>query len=101
MPAVSPRLGEFLIKTTGAKDINNAFEKIFTDYLELKLRSLKNAIESFQTKWGMGFDSFKERLKAGTLGKDTYSLDVEQDFWQWEEAETLRMHYEALKKEWT
>ena len=29
MPAISPKLGEFLIKTTKAKDIDNAFQKIF------------------------------------------------------------------------
>ncbi len=101
MPAVSPRLGEFLIKTTGARDINNAFEKVFTDYLELKLNSLADAIKGFQARWGMSFDSFKEKFRAGTLERDAYSLDVEQDFWQWEEAETLKGHYEALKKEWS
>lgn len=100
MPAVSPRLGEFPIKTTKAKDIDNAFQKVFTEYLELKLKDLHEIIERFQGKWGMDFEEFKERLKSGTLKKDAYSFDVEQDFWQWEEAETIRKHYESLKKEW-
>ncbi len=100
MPAVSPKLGEFLVKTTGAKDINNALEKVFEDYLELKLKSLEEVIKKFQSKWGIGFSAFKKKFKTGTLKKNSYSLEVEQDFWQWEEAETLKKHYTSLKKEW-
>ena len=100
MPAVSPRLGEFLIKTTKAKDIDNAFQKVLTEYLELNLKNLNEIIEMLQSKWGAGFEEFKERLKRGAFKKDAYSFDVEQDFWQWEEAETLKKHYESLKKEW-
>jgi len=37
--------------------------------------------------------------KSRTLEKDAYSLDVEHDFWQWEEFETLKKHYEELRKE--
>jgi len=100
MPAISPRLGEFLIKTTKAKDIDNAFQKVFTEYLELKLRDLHDTNERFQSKWGMSFEEFKEKLKRGTLKKDAYSFDVEKDLWQWEEVETLKKHYEYLKEEW-
>lgn len=100
MPDVSPRLAEFLVKTTGAKDVDNAFQKVFSDYLELKLKSLQETIESFHSKWGMSFDEFKKKVKAGTLESDVYSFDVEQDFWRWEETETLKKHYETLKKEW-
>jgi len=100
MPAISPRLGEFLIKTTKAKDIDTAFQRVFTEYLELKLKNLQEIIERFQSKWKLNFDEFKEKLKSGTLEKDAYSFDVEQDFWQWEEAETLKRHYESLKNEW-
>lgn len=100
MPVISPRLGEFLVKTTGAKDIDNAFQKIFSDYLELKLKSLQEIIEKFQAKWGMDFDAFREMLKTNISEKEKYSFDVEQDFWKWEESETLKKHYEVLLKEW-
>jgi hypothetical protein len=100
MPAISPRLGEFLIKITKAKDIDNAFQKVFTEYLKLKLKDLQETIERFQSKWEMSFEEFKEELKKGILKKDAYSFDVEQDFWQWEEVETLKKHYESLKEEW-
>jgi hypothetical protein len=100
MPIVSPKLGEFLVKTTKARDIDDAFEKVFTDYLDLKLRSLEDTIKSFQAKWNMDFGMFREKIRTGTLDKGSYSFDVERDFWEWEEAETLRDHYLALKKEW-
>ena len=41
MPIMSPRLGEVLVKTTHSKDINDALNKIFSEYLELKLGALQ------------------------------------------------------------
>ncbi|MDY6854424.1 MAG: hypothetical protein SWO11_06915 [Thermodesulfobacteriota bacterium] len=41
MPAISPKLGEFLVKTTGSKDIDDAFHKILLDYLVIKVKNLK------------------------------------------------------------
>lgn len=100
MPAISPKLSEFLIKTTKAKDIDNAFQNIFTEYLELKLQALHDIVSGFQDKWGMDFEAFKRKLKHDAFNKDAYAFDIEQDFWRWEEAETLKGHYEALKREW-
>lgn len=37
MTVMSPKLGEVLVKTTHSKDINDALNKIFSEYLELKL----------------------------------------------------------------
>ena len=101
MPAISPKLGDFLIKTTKSKDIDDAFRRVFSEYLELKLERFVKTIESFKKKWGMSFDDFQKHIKEGTLNKDTYSFDVEQDFWRWEEAETLKKHYETLREQWT
>jgi len=100
MPAISPKLGEFLVKTTGSKDIDDALHKVFLDYLELKLQSLNELINGLQKKWGMNFDEFKMNSKTGTLKKDSYSFDVEKDFWHWEEAETLKKHYEEIRNQW-
>lgn len=100
MPAISPKLGEILIKATKEKDIESAFWKVISEYIELKLKELQETIEKFQKKWGMSFEEFKEAIKHGTLKKDVYSFYVEQDFWQWEEAVTLKKHYDSIKKEW-
>ncbi len=100
MPIMSPKLGEVLVKTTHSKDIDDALNKIFSEYLDLKLKKLQETIEGFQKKWGMTFDEFKRNLKEGTSKEDTYSFDTENDYWQWEEAETLKKHYDEIKKLW-
>ncbi len=101
MPVMTPKLGEVLIKTTHSKDIDDALNKIFSEYLELKLKTLLEIIDGFQKKWGMSFEEFKLHFKERTLKEDTYSFDTEKDFWQWEEAETLKKHYEEIKGQWT
>ena len=100
MPGISPRLGEFLIKTTKSKDIDDAFKRVLSEYLELKLRVLNETIKRLEDKWGMDFYDFKEKVRSGTLPRDAFSFDVEQDFWEWEESVTLKRHYESLKEEW-
>ena len=100
MPAISPKVGEFLIKTTGSKDIDDAFSRVLLEYLELKLKYLDEIINDFQKKWEMNFKKKKKRSKEGMLKKDVYSFDTERDFWQWEEAETLKKHYDEMKKQW-
>lgn len=101
MPIMTPKLSEVLIKTTHSKDIDDALNKILSEYLELKLKTLLETIDGFQKKWGMSFEEFKRHFKEGTLKEDTYSFDTEKDFWQWEEAETLKKHYEEIKGQWT
>src|SRR4030067_2736091 len=100
MTVMSPKLGEVLVKTTHSKDIHDALDKIFSEYLELKLGALQEAVEGFQRKWGMVFEEFKRNFKAGTLKEGSYSFSAEKDFWQWEEAETLKKHYEEIKSLW-
>lgn len=48
MPAISPKLGEFLVKATRSKDIDDAFRRVFSDYLELKIESFVETIESLE-----------------------------------------------------
>ncbi|MGR3218870.1 MAG: hypothetical protein ACUZ8H_03505 [Candidatus Anammoxibacter sp.] len=100
MPIMSPKLREALIKTTRSNDIDDALNKIFSEYLVLKLKTLSENIHKFQKKWDMSFEEFKSHLKKGSLKEDSYSFCVENDFWQWEEAESLKKHYEEIKKQW-
>ncbi len=101
MPVMSAKLSEALVRTTSARDVNEAFNKVFTEYLELKLDHLQEVIEKFREKWGMSFEEIKKNIKEGTLEKDAFSYDTESDFWQWEEAETLKDHYIGISKQWT
>jgi hypothetical protein len=48
----------------------------------------------------MTFEEFKKSLKEGTLKKNGYSFDTENDFWRWEEVETLKEHYDHIRKQW-
>ena len=100
MSVMSPKLSEVLVKTTRAKDIDDALNKIFSEYLELKLKKLQQTIEEFEKKWDMSFEKFKKRTKENTLKSDIYSFDTEKDYWQWEEAVTLRKHYEKIQGQW-
>lgn len=100
MPVMSPKLGEALVKATHSKDMDDALNKIFSEYLELKLKTLQEKVNEFQKKWGMNFEEFKRHFKEGTLKEDTYSFSTEKDYWQWEEAETLKKHYEEIKGQW-
>jgi len=101
MLAISPKLGEFLLKATKARDIDDAFRRILSEYLAMKTNKLANISEGFTKKWGMDFVEFKSRFAKDTLEADSYAFDTEQDFWEWEEAETLKGHYEKLYEQWT
>ncbi|MCL0102879.1 hypothetical protein M1N93_02825 [Dehalococcoidia bacterium] len=48
----------------------------------------------------MDFEEFQKCIKEGSLKKDAYSFEVENDFWQWEEVETLKSHYNHIKEQW-
>jgi len=93
MQAISPKLGEFLVKATHSKDIDDAFRRVFSDYLALKIASLAKTSESFKRKWGMDFDEFQRDFKDGALKKDTYAFDTEQDFWAWENRTGSHLKY--------
>jgi len=100
MPVMSEKLGEALVKATDARDVNEAFNKVFSEYLELKLNQLHQIIERYKEKWEMSFEEFRKQIKENTLKKDAFSYETENDFWQWEEAETLKEHYVDIKSQW-
>jgi hypothetical protein len=99
MPVMSPKLGEILVKATHSKDIDDALSRIFSEYLELKLNNLQKTIEEFETKWSLNFEDFKKNFKEKTLKEDSFSFSTEKDFWEWEEAETLKKHYEVIQSQ--
>lgn len=100
MPVMSAKLTDALVRATYARNADDAFNKVFSEYLELKLNQLQQIIERLRGKWGMSFEEFKGKIKNNTLEKDAYSFDTETDFWEWEEAETLREHYADIKNQW-
>lgn len=101
MPALSPDVSEHLLKATGSRDLDEAFETVLTEYLSLKIEKLEQTTSRLEEKWGMSFSTFKRRLAENDLPEDSYSQEVEDDFWEWEEAETLKSHYQRVQDEWT
>ena len=101
MPTLSPEVGSHLLKATHSQDLDEAFEKVLSEYLELKIATLQETTNHLEEKWGMEFPAFKRRLAEDDLPDNAYSYDVEQDFWKWEEAETLKAHYQKVQAEWT
>ncbi len=97
MPA---KIGEILIKTTKSNDLDEALFKVLEDYFILKIKNLEETIDYFQKKWGMNFEEYKSNIAKNTLQKDHYSFECEKDFWEWEEAVTLKNHYETIKNQW-
>lgn len=95
MLTVSPQVGELLLQATQSQDLEEALHKVLREYLALKLRALSADIRRFEEQWGCSFAAFKERTKA------EYSYDVEKTFWEWEQLETLKAHYQTLQEQWT
>ncbi|MBB4061719.1 hypothetical protein [Salinibacter ruber] len=100
MPTLSPDVGAHLLKATRSRDLDEAFENVLSEYLELKIAALQDTTDRLEDKWEMEFSTFKRRLAEDDLPDDGYSHDVEQDFWEWEEAETLKAHYQTVQAEW-
>lgn len=100
MPIMSAKLSHALVKATYARSVEDAFHQIFSEYLELKLSRLQKTINDFQEKWGFSFEELKKQIKNNTLKKDPYSFESEEDFWELEEAITLKEHYSTIKNHW-
>ena len=97
---VSPQVGAFLTQVTETSDLGTALWKVLSDYIELKTNFLRENIQAFETKWGMSFEEFSGHCEDGTLDRSAYDYEVESDFWEWEKAETLSQHYDALQARW-
>jgi hypothetical protein len=95
--SLPPRAGQLLTKLTQTADFETALWKMLADYTTLKIKFLREQIQKFEMKWGMTFAEFTEQSAAGRLKEDPYAYEVESDFWDWEQAETLLAHYEALQ----
>jgi hypothetical protein len=89
-----------LIQVTETPDLEAALWKVLSEYIDLKTALIKQRIQTLEAKWGMTFAEFAEHCEAETLDQDVYAYEVESDFWEWEKAETLLQHYEALQARW-
>ncbi len=98
--SMPPQMGALLTDLTDIPDTKMALQRVLVEYLELKCQVLEKRIAAFEKKWNMSFEQFSQQSAEGTLTQDTYSYEVEEDFWQWEQAVTLQHHYESLRPQW-
>jgi len=57
------------------------------ELLRLKLNEAREQKQTFELKYGLPFDSFKQAWEADEI-EDRYSFEVETDYWEWEAAVT-------------
>lgn len=98
---ISPRVGALLTQVTETPDLETALWRVLSDYLDMKISSLKERRKELEKKWGIMFKEFSEGFEAGTLNQDSYGYEVESDYWEWEKTETLLDHYLDLQSQWT
>lgn len=98
---ISPRVGALLTQVTETPDLETALWRVLSDYLVMKISSLRERTKTFEEKWSMTFTEFSEEFKTGTLSQNSYDYEVESDYWEWEKAETLLEHYINLRSQWT
>ncbi len=96
---ISPRVGVLLTRLTETPDLETALWKVLSEYTDLKTDLFRQQINAFESKWGMTFAEFSEQYGADGL-QNAYSYEAESDFWEWEKAQTLMKHYEALRTQW-
>ena len=92
-----PHIAGLIYSISRNADLEGALLKILFDYIDLKLRDINEKIRRFEEKYGMNFEEFKKHVLSSDK---SYKYDVERDFWEWESLETLKKHYEGLKKQW-
>ena len=95
--SLPPRAGQLLTKLTQTADFETALWKMLADYTALKIKFFREQVQKFETKWGMTFAESSDQSESGMLKQNPYAYEVESDFWDWEQAETLLAHYEALQ----
>jgi hypothetical protein len=101
MPVLSPSVDARLLEATRSQDLDEAFDKVFSEYLTLKIEALQQTLDRLEEKWGMDVATFRNRMADDDLPADAYQYDTEQDFWTWEEARTPKAHYEQVRAEGT
>ncbi len=95
MLTLSPQVADLLLQATQSQDLEEALHKVLRDYLDLKVASLSAEIGLLEGRWGCPFGEFREKTER------EYSYEVEREFWEWEQMETLRAHYQALRERWS
>jgi hypothetical protein len=94
------RFDTLLSSVTETPDLAAALLEALTKHIHSKTNSLKQRIRTFEAKWKMTFEEFKEfseRTRVGLLVETPHSYDIENDFKVWNQTISLLEHYESLQ----
>lgn len=78
-----------LLRRLTGKPGPEALREILLAYLNSRIRELKARVEEFESKYGMGFEEFREKMGKGL----PLDWEHERDGMEWEEAVTLLKYY--------
>ena len=88
-----------LTQMTHQPRIDVALSVAVKDWIRLKLKEVDEERSTYERKYGMNFDEFKQKMHADLI-PDRYSYEVEKDYWEWEsaitDAEDIREMGESL-----
>lgn len=94
MLTLEPKLGAFLLNTTQSSDLQEAFHKVFSEYLSLKISALEKIISDLEKKYTVDYEHFL------LFYKSNHDEITENDFYLWDETISLLDHYKEIKNNW-
>jgi hypothetical protein len=81
--SVSGDTAKLLKDVTGESRVDSAVRSTIRDALVYRLDKVDEQIQSFEEKYGMSFEEFKEKWEDNQVD-EKHSHEVESDFWEWE-----------------
>lgn len=76
-----------LTQMTHQPRIDVALSVAVKDWIRLKLKEVDEERSTYEQKYGMNFEEFKQKMHADLI-PDSYSYEVEKDYWEWEATTT-------------
>jgi hypothetical protein len=96
---ISKPIYRVLADLTQESRLEVALSLAVKDLVRLKLKETKERRESFEQRYGMDFEAFKQAWNEGSI-VDKHSFEVERDYWEWEatvtDQERLQQMMESL-----
>ncbi len=94
---ISTHLTEKILKLTNAADLEQSLKMLLPEFLKLKIYFTKQQIAQYEMKWNMSYEEFEQK---STEMPDSFTFEVEQEYYDWGEKVALVQHYKKMLKEW-
>ncbi len=90
-------LQQLFIELTQEPRFDLALYLAARDLLRLRIEQVRAQKRSFEERYGMSFEDFRQAWESGKLA-DRHSYEVERDYWEWEAAVTDEARLEELQE---